>query len=207
MKLFLASYIRHPKSIKRLEKFVSGFEGKTVAYIPTAANGENGWESWKKGGSWELIQKIGAKVNLILLENYRNKSVIEEIQGKDIVWFAGGVPGYLMYWIRRCYIDKHIRGILDEGTIFVGSSAGAMIAGKSLAPASWSFVDEERGVEKIKPLRLVDFDIFPHYEEKYLEKIKDKYPGNKMYLLKDGENIEIDGKKVSIIGEERIISK
>jgi peptidase E len=207
MKLFLASYIRHPTTIERLRMFVGGFEGKTVAYIPTAANGENGWGSWKKGGTWKLVQTLGAKVTLIQLEDYRNDSVIREIVGKNIVWFAGGVPGYLMYWIRRCYVDKHLKNILKKGTIFVGSSAGAMIAGKSMEAASWGFVDGERGSDVIKPLGLVNFDIFPHFEEKHMKKIKDLYRGRMMYLLKNGESIEIIGEKIFFFGKERIIGK
>ncbi|MEK7526626.1 MAG: hypothetical protein AAB546_04050 [Patescibacteria group bacterium] len=41
MKLFLASEAKHPDSIEKLKKFIGGFEGKSIAYVPTAANGEN----------------------------------------------------------------------------------------------------------------------------------------------------------------------
>lgn len=204
MKLFLASYIRHPNSLANLEKFVGGFVGKTIAYIPTASNGENGWESWKQGGTWEMINKLNVKVKLILLENYRNNSVIGELNNIDIIWFAGGVPGYLMYWIKRCEIDKNIKNILNN-VIFVGSSAGAMIAGQSLEISEFGFVDGEIGAKDIKPLGLVDFDIYPHYDEKDYDLIKSLYKGKKLYLLKNGEQIIVDGDKVIVDGEERIV--
>jgi len=205
MKLFLASYIRHPDSIKSLEKFVGGFVGKTIAYIPTASNGETGWESWKQGGSWEMINNLNAKVRLVVLESFRNKSVLNELQNVNVILFAGGVPGYLMYWIRRCEIDKNIENILKSNTIFVGSSAGAMIAGQSLEISEFGFVDGEIGAKEIKPLSLVDFDIYPHYDEKDLPQIKKLYTGKKMYLLKNGEQIIVDGDKIIVEGEERII--
>lgn len=207
MRLFLASEAKNPKSIEKLREYVGGLKGKSVAYIPTAGNGEEGWGSWKKGGSWNLVQTLGFDLTVIQLEEYRNESVISKIEGKDILWFAGGVPGYLMYWIKRCSLDKHLKKILDRGTLFVGSSAGAMIAGKSLQVASWGFVDNERGSDEIKPLGLVDFDIFPHYEESLLNKIKENYKGNKLYLLKNGEEIIVEDSKVVIIGGERIIAK
>jgi len=47
MKLFLASEVKHPTCMKYLEKFVNGFEGKKIAYIPTASNGEDGYGYWK----------------------------------------------------------------------------------------------------------------------------------------------------------------
>ncbi len=206
MRLFLASEAKHPDSIKKLDEYVGGLKGKSIAYIPTAANGEGGWESWISGGSWNLLQTLDVDLTIIELEKYRDESVVKEIKGKDIVWFAGGVPGYLMYWVKRCYLDKHLRKVLDEGTLFVGSSAGAMIAGKSLQVASWGFVDGERGSDEIKPLNLVDFDIFPHYEENLLPKIKENYKGNKLYLLKNGEEIIVEDDKITVVGEERIIT-
>ncbi len=206
MRLFLASEAKNPESIKKLEDYISGFKGKSIAYIPTAANGEGGWESWRNGGSWQLLQTLGVKLQVIQLEEYHNESVVKEIEGKDIVWFAGGTPGYLMYWVKRCYLDKHLKKILDDGTLYVGSSAGAMIAGKSLEVSSWKFVDEERGSDEIKPLNLVDFDIFPHYNESLLSRIKENYKGNKLYLLKNGEEIIVEDSKIIVVGEERVIS-
>jgi hypothetical protein len=41
MKLFLASEVKHPDSLKKLEEYVGGFTNKKIAYIPTAANGES----------------------------------------------------------------------------------------------------------------------------------------------------------------------
>ena len=187
MKLFLASRIHNPKTIEKLKQYVGGFKGKKIVYIPTASNGENKWDYWKvkTDGAWKLVNTFGADVKPILLEDYGNDGVIKELEGKDIIWFAGGMPGYLMYWIRRCKIDLHIKRILQTGTLFLGASAGAMVAGKTLQVATFGFVDGERGAENIKPMELVDFDIFPHYDEKFLSKIKKNYNGGKLYLLKD----------------------
>ena len=67
-----------------LKKFVNGFEGKSIAYIPTAANGE-GWETWRDAGAWKLVNSLGANIELVQLEEYRNESVVERLRGKDIV--------------------------------------------------------------------------------------------------------------------------
>lgn len=206
MKLFLASEAKHPETVKKLEEFVGGFGGKKIAYIPTAANADGGWGSWRSGGSWNLVQNINAKIKLIQLEEQHTSSVVNEIMGSDIIWFAGGMPGYLMYWVRRCHLDEHLKEILDNGTVYVGSSAGSMIVGKSLEVSSWDFVDEERGSENIKPIGLVDFDIFPHYEESLLPKITENYKGNKLYLLKNGEEIIVENAKIEVIGEERVLT-
>ncbi len=208
MRLFLASRFHNPKTREKLSQYIGGFKGKKIAYIPTAANGEDGWGNWKtkEDGSWKLINTLGAQVRPIVLEEYRDDSVIKELEDKDIIWFAGGMPGYLMYWIRRCKIDLHIKELLEDGAIYFGGSAGAMIAGKTLQVSAWGFVDGERGAEDIKPMNLVDFDIFPHFQDEFLPKIKEKYKGDKLYLLKDGEEIIVEDDKVTVIGKERIIT-
>ena len=204
MKLFLASEAKNPASIKKLEEFLGGFTDKSIAYIPTAANGE-GWGSWKNGGSWNLVQTLDANVTLLQLEDYRSADVIKFLERKDVVWFAGGMCGYLMYWIRRTEIDKHIKRILDQGSVYVGSSAGSMITGKNLHVSEWYYGEKELGAGAIPGLGLVDFSIYPHYEENMLEYIKKNNVDKTLYLLKNGEELLIENDRVTVIGEERVI--
>jgi peptidase E len=204
MRLFLASEAKNPPSLKKLEEYIGGFAGKTIAYIPTAANGE-GWGSWQDGGTWQIVRTLGASVSIIQLEDYRSSSVIPSIEGKNIVWFAGGSAGYLLYWIRRCELDKHLPRILEQ-SLYVGSSAGSMIAGQSMDVSEWYPNDRETGAGIFPTLQLVDCDIFPHYDESMLEYIENNYKGNKLYLLKNGEALIVEDNNVTVFGEERIIT-
>lgn len=205
MRLFLASEAKNPSSIKKLEEYIGGFNDKSIAYIPTAGNGD-GWGCWKEGGSWNLVQTLNAKVSLVQLEDYRDVDVVKELIGKDIIWFAGGQTGYLMYWIRRAELDKHLKELLNKGSLYVGSSAGSMVTGKTLDVCEWYIGEIESGASVIPGLGLVDFDIYPHYEDGLLQQIKNHYKGNKLYLLKNGEEIIVEDENVTVIGEERIIS-
>lgn len=206
MKLFLASEAKHPESIKKLAEFVGGFEGKRIAYIPTAANGEYGWESWKNGGTWELINTLDAHITLVQLEEYRNKNLEEVLRGKDIIWVGGGMSGYLMYWMKSVGLDNSLKPLLQKGAIYVGSSAGAMVTAQTLDVATWDFVDNDLGAKDMSGLGLVDFDIYPHYEDSLYEQIKNKFRGKKMYLLKNGEEIIVEDGNIQVIGEERTIT-
>lgn len=206
MKLFLASMAKDPVSVVELKKFVGGFDGKCIAYIPTAGNGE-GLGSWKDGGSWALVQTLNANIKLIELEDYTQKDVMDDLIGSDIIWFAGGSAGYLAYWTTRTGLNKSLRSLLDNGTIYVGSSAGSMVASTSLKVAEWYIGETEIGAGNIPGLGLVDFEIYPHYDEKYLDEIKEKYQGKKLYLLKDGEEIIVEDNLVRVVGGKRIISK
>lgn len=205
MKLFLASEAKNPVTLKNLENIAGGIKGKKVAYIPTAANGEEGWESWRQGGTWQIVKGLGADLKLVQLEDFKNNFKKEDLGTPDIIWFAGGVPGYLMYWIKRCSLDAILPGILSRGCLYVGSSAGAMVAGQSLEAAAWGFVDGERGSENIKPLGLVDFDIYPHYRPELNSRIKSLYKGKKLYLLENEESILVDNKKIKIFGRKKVI--
>ncbi len=204
MKLFLASEAKHPVTFDKLAEYIGGFEGKKIAYIPTAANGER-WESWKDGGSWSLINSQKSDTELILLEDFGNESVLEKLEQKEIIWVAGGMLGYLSYWARRCSFDQHLGEIL-KNKIYVGSSAGSMLLCNDSEMVEWDFVDNEKGASAIKPLGLVDFDVYPHYEDELYDKIKTNYKGKKLYLLKNGEEIIVEDDKVTIVGEERVIT-
>ncbi len=204
MKLFLASEAKNPETFKELGRYVGGLKGKNIAYIPTAANGES-WGSWKEGGSWKLVNSLDAEISLIQLEDYPASEILKKLEDKDILWFAGGFCGYLMYWIRRKQLDKYLPSLLEQGGIYVGSSAGSMITGKSLDIAEWYLRDQEVGARFILGLGLVDFDIYPHFEDGQLDAIKKSYKGNELYLLKNGEEIIVEDSKITVIGEERII--
>ena len=205
MKLFLASEAKNPLSITKLKEYVGGFEGKTIAYIPTAANGE-GWGSWKEGGSWNTVNTLGAKIDLVQIEDHIYDDVAKLIKGSDIVWFAGGMSGYLLYWMRRVKLDLQIRDILNDGTLYVGSSAGSVAACKDQTISQWYIGEEEPGADCIPGLGLVDFEIYPHYEDNLYDEVRKRFKGKKLYLLKNGEEIIVENQKIEVIGEERIIT-
>jgi dipeptidase E len=206
MKLFLASEAKHPDSMEKLKNFVGGFEGKKIVYIPTAANGE-AWGSWRDGGSIAAAKSLDADLEVIELENYYKIDVVDRIRKAEILWMAGGMAGYLLYWIRRVELDKVLPGILDSGTVYVGSSAGSMVCSKVQSLSEIYIGAKEHGAGFIPGLGLIDFEIYPHYEDELLPEIKKRWKKGKLYLLKNGEAITVENGSVKVLGEERIISK
>ena len=110
-----------------------------------------------------------------------------------------------MYWMRRCEIDTHIDEILAKA-VYVGSSAGSMVTAKTLVTADLFPNEPEPGASIISGLGLVDFDFLPHYDERVYDFLKERYHGNKLYLIKDGEALIVEDNRLTIFGEERIIS-
>lgn len=206
MKLFLASEAKHQDSIEKLKEFIGGFEDKSIAYIPTAANGENPYGEWEtESSTWKLVNTLDAKVTPVVLEEYKNSSVLDALKGKDVIWFAGGACGYLMYWIRRCELDKHLPDLLKNGSIYVGSSAGSMVTAQTLAVTEWYLGESEVGASIFPGLGYVDFEIYPHFEDEMLPEIKKNWNGKKLCLLKNGEAITVVDNNVTVLGDERFL--
>ena len=206
MKLFLASEAKHPESIKKLKDFVGGnWKNLKIAYIPTANNGENPFNDWEINSAiWKLVLTLGAKITPVQLEDYKNSSVIDQLKHKDILWFAGGSSGYLLYWIRRCEVDKALPDLLTN-SIYVGSSAGSMICSKTQYSSEWYLGEPEPGAGLLPGLGLIDFEIYPHYEDELLPQIKKFWKNGELYLLKNGEVITVVNNEIKILGEKRVL--
>lgn len=206
-KLFLASEAKHPESWKRLEEFIGGLKGKRIAYIPTAANGNGPYGDWTDSETYQTVRKSEAIVKPVVLEDYKDSGVLEKLKNIDIIWFAGGVAGYLLYWMRRTELDKKLPEILENGTVYVGSSAGSMVASKTQYLTEVYIGESEIGAGIFPGLGFIDFEIYPHYEDEILPQIKKawKKRWGKLCLLKNGEAITIVDKKIEVLGERRML--
>lgn len=204
MKLFLASEAKNPTSFEKLTDFVSGWEGKRIAYIPTAANGEY-WGSWKDGGSIQLVKTLPAQVDVVELETCESQDVLAQIKGADVIWIAGGRVGYLLYWLRRTQLDRALPEFLNSGSIYVGSSAGSMACSKTQTLLDWYIGEVEPGASILPGLGLVDFEIYPHYEDTLGPQIQAHWQHGTLYMLKNGEAITMVDNHLTVLGEERKI--
>lgn len=89
----------------------------------------------------------------------------------------------------------------------MGSSAGSMICASTQYSSAWYLQEPEPGADLVPGLGLVDFEIYPHYDEVELPEIEKRWEKGKLCLLKNGEVITNAGGKVTILGEERFIEK
>jgi dipeptidase E len=204
-KLFLASTTKDPNIIKQIDKFVGGFKRKKIVYIPTAVNGDRPWYDYRKGGSAKLVQTLGADVVFLELEKHTDGEIKETVKSADIIWIAGGMGGYLMYWLRRTGLDKLIPELVNKGTYYIGSSVGAGVCAGTLNVWEWFIADPEPGSSIMPGMGMVDFEIYPHYEDSLLTEIKKHWKEGDLYLLKNGEAITVVGNKIKVLGETRIL--
>lgn len=207
MQLFLASETKHPDSLAALREFTgNNFVGKKMVYIATAANGE-GYGSWRGGESWKVAANLGAAFSIVELEDFDYRDCLTPIREADYIWMAGGMSGYLLYWLRRTQLDGLLPQWLEQGKIYIGSSAGSMVCSKTQYLSEIYLGDNEPGASVIPGLGLVDFEIYPHYEDKMRAEIEAVWPKGKLYLVKNGEAITVKNGQIQVLGETRVIDK
>lgn len=211
MKLLLTSAGLTNQSIANALRELTGrpFAELNLAFIPTAANVEAGDKSWLIE-DLANCQKQGFKtIDVVDISALPQNLWQPRLQEADILFFEGGNVSHLMGWV----IKSGLRELLPEmlkTKVYVGASAGAMIACRSLdmAAADFLYSDAIGEYDKDEGLGYVDFIIRPHLNSDYftkvnlpnLEKMAQENP-SPFYALDDNSAIKVVDGEVSVISE------
>ena len=109
----------------------------------------------------------------------------------DAIYMMGGNTLYLLDVIRKNGMTEKIKNAINNGVIYIGSSAGSQILGNSIetaVPYNNNFVN----MKDFTGLKVIDGIIIPHANkrEQFINEVKQKYD-DKLYLLYDEEGIVI----------------
>ncbi|MCX6718462.1 MAG: Type 1 glutamine amidotransferase-like domain-containing protein [Candidatus Staskawiczbacteria bacterium] len=178
----------------------------TVAFITTAAKPEENLDYLKK--DWNIMRdELGFNVEEVDIDGKTESEVMKLLELKDIIFVEGGNTFYLLKSMRECNFEKVIRKLLKWGKVYIGASAGSIVAGKTIKTAGWKNGDKNMvGLKNLKGLNLVGFDIFVHYQPENAETIKQQIKNprkraKKLKILTDGQAILVQGREVALIGE------
>lgn len=165
MKLYLSSYrIPTPNDLARL--LGKSLGEISVALIPNAKDYYiERARNFKVGDLVEYMQQLGLKVEVVdLRDNNDAIALKEKLAGHDLIWAMGGNTYILRYEMRRSGFEKVIGELLDKGVVYGGDSAGALVAGASIAGVESA--DEPEFAEGVieEGLKLVPFAILPHVD-------------------------------------------
>jgi dipeptidase E len=146
-KLFLASIVSETSG--ELMKIIEGSPNKlTVAFIPTAADTyEN--KSFIDVDRDKLVE-LGFNVINVDLKNRKANQLRKDLEKVDIVFVAGGNSFYLLEKVLESGFDKIIKELVERGVTYVGSSAGAILAGPSIEPVKT--LDDPSEAQKLRIL-------------------------------------------------------
>jgi dipeptidase E len=139
------------------------------------------------------------------LRDYSDADALKEkLTGHDLIWAMGGNTYMLRYEMRRSGFEKVVGALLDAGIVFGGDSAGALVAGRSIAGVE-SADEPEFAEELVKDgLRLVPFVILPHVDNPEFAQVlpifRNIHQGkNEIIELKDSQAAIFDGETHRIV--------
>lgn len=173
--------------------------GIKVAFIPTA-----GYPYIKEEHVQTVVDGFhdyGAAVEIVDLKEENERTLSDRLPAFDVIYVGGGSAYWLLHWVRKSGFGAIIRGLLDEGKVYVGVSAGSVIAGPDVKEMTRA--ENVTGLEDTSGLGLVEFEILPHYSDARYQDLLEKsrivdYP---IIGLPDHQAVLVDGKICRVIGE------
>ena len=201
-KLFLASIVSN--TIEKLIEILPESPDKlAVAFIPTAADPYK--DKWFVDEDRNKLKEKGFSVKDVDINGKTEQELLEELKDADIIFVAGGNTFYLLEKARESGFDKIVKELVQKGVIYVGSSAGATLAGPNIEPVKpFDDPSEAPSLKSFDGLNLVDFIILPHFEEKnkkeYGEIIREySEKGYKLITLTDNQAVVVEDEEFKIV--------
>ncbi|MCA1806678.1 MAG: peptidase E [Actinobacteria bacterium] len=120
-----------------------------------------------------------------------------------VVWAVGGNTFCLRQEIKRSGFDNIIHSLLEDGIVYAGDSAGAIVAGTSLRGIESADIPEFAEKVIYDGMALVPKVIIPHADNQYFQEsnqnTKSMFPANKTTELTDAQALVIHGKDSNIV--------
>jgi len=211
VKLFLSSIAISKEQGKDFVTLV-GKQLKDISFA-LIENAADPYADTEKGFVYETrgkIKSLGMQVQRINLSEFEDNAegLYAKLKKFDVVWFGGGYTFYLRWIMRESGFDSIVSKLLNDGVVYGGGSAGAIVAGPTIKK-----YDEEDELEKCpevinEGLGLTKLIIVPHWGEdsiqSELEEIKSHYDKTDYTVLTltndqaaviDGDNWFVSPKK------------
>ncbi len=172
MKLFLTSAGLPPETIEEFLRLLNRKPEETnVCFIATASHPGEDKRYVEKDR--ERLSEIGFKVTELDLKEENEESLKDKLENFDVIFVEGGNTFYLLKYIKESGFDKALKLFLDKGGIYLGVSAGTIVAGLNIDSANWKHMN--RNIVDLKDLtglKLVPFVFSVHIDESNIDTIK-----------------------------------
>ena len=199
-RLFLASSFKDVAGI--FEEFAENVEGKTVTFIPTASIVEK-VSFFVKSGK-KALKKMGMVVEELEVSTATSEDIAIKLAKNDCIYITGGNTFFLLQELKRSGASEMIIEQVNAGKLYIGESAGAMVASANIEYASaMDSVKKAPDLETFDSLGLTDFYTVPHHTnapfKKAVEKIKDQYSSSlTLYPISNKEAVLVNGNEVEV---------
>lgn len=155
----------------------------------------------------EAIKARGYKVELVDLREYKGRQLDlrSKLASKDVVWLGGGNTFYLRWILKDIGADKIITELVQNGLVYGGGSAGAIVAGPTLK--FFENADDPKESPEVinEGLNLSEKVVVPHIgNEKFGDVVKKiskslQQIGYKTIEITDDQALVVNGKSFKVI--------
>lgn len=160
-----------------------------LLYITIAADGEKNTDRTWLEEEYATILDLGIKEKNIKEYKYEENTDFEDY---DAIYMIGGNTFYLLKELREKKLDEKIIHAINNGVIYIGSSAGSIILGKTIETAL-PYDENWVNLEDFEGLNMVDAIIIPHANRKqeFIKEAKERYK-DKIIELHDDYGVVIN---------------
>ena len=179
----------------------SDLDNKKVVLIPNAGIGTEKMEMvYQHLVEFTTLHNMYLK--LIDIEKWDKKLILKAIIDCDALAISGGLVSRLIKTIDRVGIREELVKTIQMGKPYIGFSAGSMIVSNTTNFVKDFMGEPDPDVEELKPLGLVDFEIYPHFENTMLLSVQKMVAeGEEAYAVHNDEALVISNGKLLEVGE------
>lgn len=137
-------------------------KGKKLAFIPTASLVEK--VRFYVDDDRKAFEKLGLIIEELEVSTATTEEVAQALERNDYIFISGGNTFYLMQELKKKGADKLLIEQINNGKLYIGTSAGSVIASPNIEFVS--DMDEPKKAPELTDysgLHLVDFYLLPHY--------------------------------------------
>ena len=160
-----------------------------LLYITIAVDGEKNTDRTWLEEEYATILDLGIKEENIKEYKYEENTDFEDY---DAIFMIGGNTFYLLKELREKKLDEKIIHAINNGVIYIGSSAGSIILGKTIETAL-PYDENWVNLEDFEGLNMVDAIIIPHANrnQEFIKEAKERYK-DKIIELHDDYGVVIN---------------
>ncbi len=182
--------------LKLLDKPVSENRAMIIAYVPTPEG-----EFYTNQSKNELIE-IG--FNDIEVVNISHDVDVSVLGLFDVVYVCGGNTFMILKRLKETGLFSFIAEQMNLGAVYVGVSAGSIIAGKNIEIAGWGSQADSNDIElqNLKGLGFTKIVIYPHFSKELLSEVESfrRKTSNTVIELADGQAVLIKDLNAKVVG-------
>jgi peptidase E len=157
-----------------------------------------GMIKYQKMTTDNLKEKGFKDITFFNLKDPIKKFVVPKGKKVDLIFAMGGETFHILERVQKIGFKKIIKKMVKDSAIYLGASAGSILAGKKIDIAAWGSEADENdiGLKDTNGLNLTNIAIFPHFR-KSLKKEVDEFRKKVKYPV-----VEITDKQAVFVDDE-----